>query len=63
MFSYLCTRKSVKQMKTLELNQQELNCILFIARMRLNSIRGFHTFEEDHLESVINKLLKIQKEF
>lgn len=50
-------------MKTLELNQQELNCILFIARMRLNSIRGFHTFEEDDLKSVINKLLKIQKEF
>ena len=52
--------KRLSKMKTLELTQEELNCILFAINSRLNGIRGFHSYEEEHLESVVKKLLKIK---
>lgn len=47
-------------MKTLDLTQSELNAIHFAIKTRLNAIRGYHTFEEDELQSVLNKIDNIK---
>ena len=53
MFSYLCTRKSIKQITMkdlhLQLTDKEFNVLLFAINTRLQAIRGFNAFEEERL--------------
>ena len=62
MFSYLCTRKSNKQITMkdlhLQLTDKEFNVLLFAINTRLQAIRGFNAFEEERLESIKNTLLE-----
>ena len=56
--SYLCTRKhkTIKNMKEIALTKEEVNVLLFVLKTRLNSIRGYYSYEEEYIESIINKL-------
>lgn len=42
----------------LQLTDEELNVLLFALNTRLQAIRGFNAFEEEHIKSVKNKLLE-----
>lgn len=44
----------------LQLTDEEFNVLLFALNTRLQAIRGFNSFEEEHLESIKNKILEVQ---
>ena len=43
-------------MKEIALTKEEVNVLLFALKTRLNSIRGYHSYEEGYIEGIINKL-------
>ncbi len=48
-------------MKDLQLTEKELNVLLFALNTRLQSIRGFNSYEEEHLENIKNKIIELQQ--
>lgn len=47
-------------MKDLQLTENELNVLLFALNARLQSIRGFNCYDEEHLENIKKKIIKLQ---
>lgn len=48
--------KTIKNMKEIALTKEEVNVLFLALITRLNSIRGDHSCEEEHIKSIINKL-------
>ena len=63
MKSRIFAPENIKQsiMKGLQLTEKELNVLLFALNTRLQSIRGFNSYEEEHLENIKNKIIELQQ--
>lgn len=48
--------KTIKNMKEIALTKEEVNVLFLALKTRLNSIRGYYSYEEEYIKSIINKL-------